>query len=163
MNQNVEVEARVPEDRFVAVIFTLADHAFGSSEDGKLYIHGAGVGTVMIPAVPGSLPALHLAMRLRIPWHKMTEPFTLQIRALNADRTPVNQDPLMELKPEVGRPPGYRPGDEACMNLSLGIGGMPVREFGTIYFHLEVDGDQIAVQPLKIVPSQILRLSAPGQ
>lgn len=141
---------RVPEDRFVPVIFTLADHAAAVREDGKMYLNGAGIGTIAMRTIPGPLTALYLALRLRIPWHRTTEPFTLRIRALNADRTPIDQDPIAEIKPEVGRPAGFRPGDEIAMNLVLGLTGLPVKEPGTIYFHLEVDGEDIAVQPLKI-------------
>ena len=157
-------EPALPMDRFAVIIFTLADHAEAVSESGKLYINGAGVGIVWMRSVPGQLPPLFIALRLRIPWHKTTEPFTLRIRALNADRTPIagDRDPLVELQPEVGHPPGFRPGDEIAMNAVIGIGGMPVQAYGTIYFHLEVDGEVIAVQPLKIVPIRETRVGLVG-
>src|SRR4051812_44411948 len=142
----------VPEERFAVVMFTLADHAEAVAETGKLYINGAGVGTVWMRQAPGQLPPLYIALRLRIPWHKTTEPFTLRIRALNADRTPVDRDPILEARPEVGRPAGVRAGDEMAMNAVVGIGGLAVREHGTIYFHLDVDGEVIAIQPLKVMP-----------
>jgi hypothetical protein len=145
-------ERIVPEERFTVVMFTLADHAEAVAESGKLYINGAGVGTVWMRQAPGQLPPLYLAVRLRIPWHKTTEPFLLRIRALNADRTPVDRDPILEARPEVGRPAGVRPGDEMAINAVVGLGGLGVKEYGTVYFHLEVDGEVLATQPLKVAP-----------
>jgi hypothetical protein len=152
----------VPEEQFTVVMFTLADHAEAVAETGKMYINGAGVGTVWLRQTPGQLPPLFIALRLRIPWHKTTEPFTLRIRALNADRTPVDRDPLLEARPEVGRPAGVRPGDEMAMNAVVGVGGLPVNEHGTIYFHLEVEGEVIATQPLKIAPLREARVGFVG-
>jgi Family of unknown function (DUF6941) len=155
-------EPVVPEDPFTVAIFTLADHAEAVAATGKLYINGAGVGTILMQDAPGQLPPLYLALRLRIPWHKTTEPFLLRIRALNADRTPVERDPLLEVRPEVGRPAGVRPGDEMAMNAVVGIGGMSIREHGTIYFHLEVEGEVIAIQPLKVASMRDPRIGLVG-
>lgn len=152
----------VPEERFTVVMFTLADHAEAVAETGKLYINGAGVGTVWLRQTPGQLPPLFIALRLRIPWHKTTEPFSLRIRALNADRTPIDRDPILDVRPEVGRPAGVRAGDEMAMNAVVGLGGLPIKEHGTIYFHLEVEGEVIATQPLKVAPIRETRVAYVG-
>src|SRR5688572_12121942 len=151
MTQEEALEPGLPEDRFEVRVFTLADHAEAIPSTGKMYINGLGVGSVYTNKMPGALPPLFIAVRLRIPWHKTTEPFILRIRALNPDRTPVSRDPLFEIEPETGRPPGFRVGDEANINAVFGIGGMPIQSYGTIYLHLEVDGNLLSVHQLKIV------------
>lgn len=151
MNEEAVNGPDLPPEQFVVRVFGLADHAEAISETGKLYLHGLGVGSVYVPQVPAVLPSLYVVVRLMIPWQNMTEPFTLTIRALNADRTPIDRDPLFEVKPEVGRPPGFRIGDEANINAVFGVTGMPVPRFGTIHFHLEVDGTLLAVHQLKVL------------
>src|SRR5689334_1791924 len=108
MTQEDPEATALPEDRFVVRLFALADHAEAVNESGKFYINGLGVGSVFLRSVPGVLPSLYMVIRLAVPWKKMTEPFVVRVRALNADRTLVSRDPLFELPAEVGRPPGYR-------------------------------------------------------
>lgn len=138
------------QDRFIVRIFTLADHAAALPESGKLYINGAGVDQVFMQQVPGPLPPLWLAIRVRVPWHMTSEPFLLQIRVLNADRKPIGPDPLIEANPELGRPPGLRPGDEIAMNVAVGLTGLPIPAEGSIYFHLVVAKQILGVLPLKV-------------
>ncbi|MCC7370358.1 MAG: hypothetical protein IT306_18175 [Chloroflexi bacterium] len=142
----------LPAPSFAVRIFTLCDHAEAVAANSKLYINGAGVSAIWTANVPGPLTPLYLALRLAVPWQHTTEPFNIKIRALNADRSPVGRDPLFELDPEIGRPPGLRPWDESAINGAFGIGGLPIQEYGTIYFHLEVAGETLAVHPLKITP-----------
>jgi len=145
-------EVEMPAELFAVRIFTIADYATDVTESGKLYVHGGGVDTIWMSILPGPLTPVHLALRLSVPWQNLTEPFDLRIRALNLDRTPVGQDPIFHVHPEIGRPPGMRPGDEAAINVALGLGGLEVQTYGTIFFHLEIDGKTLARLPLKIVP-----------
>jgi hypothetical protein len=145
-------QAGLPEDVFIARMFTLADHAEANNVTGKISMIGGGITNIWTTPIPGPLTQMYLAFRIRVPWQKATEPFTLTVRVLTADRQPVGNDPLLTRSVELGRPAGYRPGDELAINGSLGLAGLPIRAYGTIFFHLEVDGSTIAVHPLKIDP-----------
>lgn len=151
----------IPPDRLEVRVFTLADHAV-SPPDGKLYISGGGVDQVFLTQIPGQLPPLHLAVRIRIPWEMTSDRTTLRVRALNGDRNPVGSDPLLEGDLEFGRPPGLRPGDENGVNLVIPLTGFPVQEEGTIFFHLIVGKQLLSVLPLKVRRALVARL-APEQ
>ena len=59
--------SELPEDRFIARIFTLADYAEANHLNGKLYITGGGVANIWTAPIPGPLAPLHLAFRIRVP------------------------------------------------------------------------------------------------
>ena len=151
----------VLQDRLEVRIFTLADHAVAIPVDGKLYINGAGVDQVFLQQIPGQLPQLSLALRIRIPWHMTSDRLPISVRLLDGDRNPVGPDPLAQANPELGRPPGLRPGDELGVNLALGLAGLPVQAEGTIYFHLEVGGQLLSVLPLKITRVMMAQVALP--
>ena len=138
------------QDGVAVRIFTLCDHAT-VPPDGKLYIHGAGVHQLFLPAIPGPLRTLFLVVRLSIPWHMLGEPHTVRIRALDLDRNPIGQaDPLITTPFELGKPPGHRPGDESAMNLCAELAGLQIPQQMTVHFHLQLDDDELATLPLKV-------------
>jgi hypothetical protein len=149
MEQSALQDTGLARDELLVRVFTLADHAV-TPPDGKLYMNGGGVDQMLMQQIPGGLGPLSMAIRIRIPWHMTSELLNIQLRALNADRQPVGQDPLMNADVEVGRAPGLRPGDENCVSLAFPLTGFPVQEEGTIYFHLSVAGKALSVLPLKI-------------
>jgi hypothetical protein len=131
-------------------MFVIADHAV-LAPDGKLYLNGAGIDQVWIPAVPGHLPTpLYIAVRIRVPWHLTSESLHLRIRGLDADRVPFGPDPLVDGQMEVGRPPGARAGDEIAVSLAVPIAGLAVPQAGTVHFHLELADQVLGILPLKI-------------
>ncbi len=144
-----ELTTSIAEEQLVVRIFALADHA-AVPPDGKLYINGGGVDQMFIPVLPGALGPLSLAIRVRVPWHLTSEPLTLIIRALDADRKPLGPDPIVSAEVEVGRAPGVRAGDEVAVNLAIPLTGFPVQTEGTIYFHLQVADKALAMLPLKV-------------
>lgn len=152
MTDEQQPESELPEEEFEARIFTLADYAEANHLNGKFYITGGGIANIWTAPVPGPLTPLYLAFRVRVPWRETGEPFNCKIRVLNADRTPVGPDPLFSRDAEMGRPPGFRPGDELAFNGALALAGFPLKSYGTIYFHLEMNGKTVAVHPLKIEP-----------
>jgi len=79
-----------------------------------------------------------------------SEEIRIGLRVLDADRVPLVQDPLLEIPAEVGRPPGLRAGDELGINLAIAVGGLPVKQEGTIYFHLVVSGETLGILPLRV-------------
>lgn len=150
----------VMSDRIEVRIFTLADHV-ATPPDGKMYISGAGVDQMYITQIPGGLGPLGLAVRLRVPWHMTSERLSVRVRALNADREPVGPDPLMQGDIEVGRPPGTRPGDEIGVGFAVPLTGFPVQDEGSLYFHLIVNQETLAVLPLKLHRAMIAQIG-PG-
>lgn len=102
------------------------------------------------------LGPLSLAIRVRVPWHLTSEPLTLVVRVVDADRKPVGPDPIVSAEVEVGRMPGQRAGDELTINLAIPLTGFPIQTEGTIFFHLSVADSALAALPLKIrrFPSQ---------
>lgn len=136
-------------DRLQVRVFTFADHAV-TPPDGKLYINGGGVDQIFLPAIPGPLGQLYIAIRINVPWHLTSERMQIRVQALDADRQPVGPDPILQADVEVGRAPGLRPGDENGVSMAFPITGFPVQQEGTIYFHLVVAGQALSVLPLKV-------------
>jgi hypothetical protein len=140
----------VNQERHEVRIFTLCDHA-ALPPDGKLYLHGAGVHQILVPQLPGPLGSLFLVIRVAVPWPLLGEPHTIKVRALDLDRKPVGPvDPLFAAPVELGKPAGFRPGDEAAANILVQLTGLPIAEPGTINFHLLVDDETLATLPLKV-------------
>jgi hypothetical protein len=142
----------IEDDRLEVRVFTLADWA-ATPPDGKLYMGGGGVSSVHISPLPGALPPLHLAVRVRVPWQLTSERLPFIVRLLDADRRPVGPDPLAEGTGETGRPPGLRPGDEVAIQFILAVLGLPIASEGVVYFHLTVADQALGVLPLKILGS----------
>ena len=147
----------IGDDRLEVRVFTLADWA-AVPPDGKLYLGGGGISAVHVDPLPGSLPPLHLAVRVRVPWQLPSEQLAFAVRLLDGDRRPLGPDPLVEGAGETGRPPGARPGDEMAIQFVLNLVGLPVEAEGTVYFHLA-----IADQPLAVLPLKILGGGKPGR
>jgi hypothetical protein len=145
------MENGLPDDSLKVRIFTIADFAAGPP-DNKLYITGAGITQVFMQQLPGPLPGLYLAVRIRIPWRMLSEQHTLAIRLLTEDRQllPEVPDPIFSVPFELGRAPGTRVGDESALNLAMGVMGIPIPREGTFNFHLQVDEQVLDVLPLKV-------------
>jgi hypothetical protein len=141
------------QDRLLLRVFTLADHA-AVSPDGKLYLNGGSVSAMTVPQLPGPLGPLWLAILIRVPWHLTSEPLTMRLRVLTADRQSIGPDPAATAQFEVGRPPGARPGDELYVPFAIALGGFQVPAEGSIYFHLAVGEQLLGVLPLKVHQSQ---------
>ena len=136
-------------DDMLLRVFTLADYAV-TPPDGKLYISGGGIDQMLIPAIPGPLGSLYLALRIRLPRHKASKSLGLEVRALNAERVPVGADPLAGANVEVGRGPGQKVGDEIGINAVVPLQGLHISKAGTIYFHVALDGASLGVLPLRV-------------
>jgi hypothetical protein len=144
----------IQEERPEVRLFAVADWAT-VPPDGKMYIGGLGVGQVYVNTFPSALPPLFLVCRIRIPWHLTTAPTPFVVRVLDADRNTVGPDPLIQSEVETGRPAGTRPGDEFTLQFALPLMGYPIQSAATLYFHLEYNGQELAVLPLKVGPAQM--------
>lgn len=142
------------DDDFAIRVFTLADHA-AVTPDGKLYISGGAVERIFLPQLPGPLGQLWLAVRIHLPWRYTSNRLRVELRALDADRNPVGQDPIAIADVEVGRAPGQRPGDEIAVQFALPLTGFPIPTPGEskVYFHLVVEGEVLGILPLQVSPA----------
>ena len=147
----------IGQDRLLLRVFTLADHA-AVSPDGKLYMNGGSVAQMAVQNLPGPLGPLWLAIAIRVPWQMTSEPLTMRLRVLDADRNPIGQDPAVSVDFEVGRPPGVRAGDEISVPFAVALGGFQVPGEMSVYFHLSVADQLLGVLPLKVTQAQ----AAPG-
>jgi hypothetical protein len=142
-------ESQLPRDRFEVLIFTLADHAI-VAPDGKLYINGAGVDSMTLPTIPGNTLPLSLALRLRTPWSTVPSPGEFEITVTYEDGSPVIPRSLVSGAAEVLAKPEQLPGDERAASAAFSFQGLPIQREGKIYFHLAVNGNELAVIPLRI-------------
>jgi hypothetical protein len=150
------LEAVLDAEPFIVRLFGVAEWA-SPGPRGLLNIGGLGVDQVAAPGPQSVLGPLFLVARLKVPWSRTTEAIPIRVRVLDADRQPVGQDPLADIRCEIGRPPGARAGDEMIWQFLGQLTGLPVPARGDLYFHLLVDDEPLAVLPLKI-----LRPAAPA-
>src|SRR5579872_3775203 len=129
-------------------IFTLADYA-AVAPDQKLYISGANIQYQFAASFPLTVSQLYLVVLLAVPWHLASEPHQVVVRMLDDERQPIGPNPLLDGQAEPGRPPGTRAGEEIAVPVVLNLAGLQVEHEALVYFHVEVDGSRIAVQPFR--------------
>jgi len=134
---------------FIVRLFGLAEWA-SPGPRGLLNVGGLGVDQIAAAAANSMIGSLFLVVRVKVPWERTTDAVPIRIRVLDADRQPVGQDPLADVRCEIGRPPGARAGDEMIWQFIGQLTGLPVPARGDLYFHLLVDDEPMAVLPLKI-------------
>lgn len=138
------------ESPFTVRIFTLADHAV-QPPDGKLYMHGAGVARMALRAIPGPLGPLFLVVRVHVAQYLALQAIPMRIRGLDPDEQPVGPDPLLQGNVEVARAPGMGVDDELAFSVIVPLVGLPIRQAGMIYFHLDLLDQTVGTLPLRLV------------
>ena len=140
------------QDRAQVRLFTVADYV-AEEPSGKLYISGAGLEWVGLPARTGLLPSFYLAIRLAFPIGMKREMYAIEIRAVDAADDPVGPDPL--LKAEIRFDLDAVPSDarELSGNLPVHITNYPitVQPNDVIFLHLLVDGDLVSQLPIQLL------------
>ena len=149
--QRTTTGERVGDDQFIVRLFTVADYAV-VPPDGKLYISGGGISAFNVREAGGALTPFHVVARVKVPWNLSSESHRMELRVLDGDRRPIAPlpDPAHSGDLETGRPPGARPEDELCIQLVVGLAGLPVPNQSSMYFHLLVNGQTLAVLPVKL-------------
>lgn len=132
--------------------FFLADHA--EAINGKLYVTGGCWDRIFVPTVPVKHNHLSVVFALVVPWTSTNEKHALEIGCEDAEGTSALPGPLKG-NFEVGRPPGWRPGDDATVIGVFHINDLPVTKEGRYSFVLKIDEQEIARTPLtiQIVPA----------
>ena len=112
----------------------LADHAV--VESGKLYVHGAYVSRLNLPAFPSGYP-MSVVAAVEVPWRAYQEDHTLTIQLLDADG---GQLPLtIEGSFRVGADPSMHRGDPTVMPFAAMV-PLPLERPGDYALALLVDG-----------------------
>jgi len=114
--------------------------------------------------MPGPIGQAFIAVLLAVPWTLTSETHLMRIRLLNSDRQPIGPDPLVEAQAEVGRPPGTRPGQEFGLPFAFALTGIQIPQAMTGYFHLEVNGNTLAIHQFQfgLAPPGMLPSPTPG-
>jgi hypothetical protein len=120
--------------------FMLADHAEAVS--GKLYVTGGCWNQVFAPQFPARHGHLSVAMAIQVPWTATNEKHSVEIRVSDADGVSILPSKLGG-EFEVGRPPGWRPGDDNLLVVVFNIEGMTFTKAGQYAFAALVDNDEL--------------------
>lgn len=122
-------------------IFSLCDAA--TEHGGKLNLLGA-FDMIFAQGVPVNHP--HCSIALRIRFERVEEgDHSFRLVLINADGQPVV--PGMEGNMNMRVPPEA---ESTAVNLAINLQGLPLKEFGTYYFDLAIDGRQVARLPLTV-------------
>jgi hypothetical protein len=125
-------------ERGIKVTAMLADYA--AAADGKLTAVGAGWNVIGPQPAPFAIAAI-----IEVPWHQTNMQHTLVLELIDLDGNPVTpvgaeQPERVEVKFEVGRPPGLRPGTMLPLPMPLNHGPMPLPPASHYEWRLTVDG-----------------------
>ncbi len=121
--------------------FFVADHA--EAINGKLYVTGGCWDRIFAPVIPAIHNHLSIVFSITVPWTATNEKHQLEIVLEDADGASLLPS---EIKGEfeVGRPPGWRPGDDATMVGVFNINGLKFEKAGRHAFVLKIDGQDVA-------------------
>lgn len=121
--------------------FFVADHA--EAINGKLYVTGGCWDRITAQNFPAVHNHLSVVFSITIPWQSTNEKHRLEI--LFEDSEGQSQLPG-EIKGEfeAGRPPGWRPGDDATLVGVFNINGLKIEKPGRYSFALQIDGSELA-------------------
>lgn len=137
----------------------LADSA--QVQAGKLYILGGGWNVTGPQPVPSALAGL-----VRVEWSEANQDHTLRFELVSDDGRPfmaptaAGLEPFhVEMKFQVGRPPGIAPGSELNVPFAINIGPLPLEPGRRYEWRPRIDGLDCAGDRLAFS----MRQAAPGQ
>ena len=128
--------------------FMIADHA--EAKGGKLYMTGGGWDQLSAHTFPTTHPHMTLAVTMLVPSTRLNEEHRFRIRLLDADNT-IAAGFDVGGQFEAGRPPGHREGDSVINHLAINLNNTVFESAGNYRFVLEVDGEERAEAPFKVV------------
>lgn len=127
--------------------FFLADHA--EAVNGKLYVTGGAWDRIFATKFPTVHLHMSVVVGLVVPWQNTNEKHALEITLLDADGNSTLPNKLGG-EFEVGRPPGWRPGDDATLIAVFHVNAVPFKAKGSYTFALSVDGAKLAETAFKL-------------
>ncbi len=128
-------------------MFMLADAA--AAFNGKLYIHGGGIGRIDAPVIPWAQPSMALVARFLLKEEELGKPRRLGIRLLDPDGA--HAMPPADAEGALERPGEVVEGEEFHLQLVLTVGPVLFAREGIFRFELRVDGKTAREIPLPVV------------
>lgn len=137
--------------------FMLADAA--ATFEGKLYIHGGGFTRINAPAIPWVQPQLSIVIRLQVEddWKPDNE---LGLRLFDPDGASVLPPIVIPLPSEP--PPAVPAGEEAYIQMVLGLGPIQFAQEGVYRFEVKLGEDVLRSMRFPVVALSVEDLPEPG-
>jgi hypothetical protein len=126
----------------------LADAAYVSPTDNKLFIHGGGWDRLFCPQFPATHPSLSLVLVLHVEYSEALDSHRLEI-ILERDGEPLG--PRAEATMNIGHPPGTAPGAPTVVPFVVTFALLTFDAPGRLDWVVVADGDDLARVPLEIV------------
>jgi len=136
--------------------FFLADHA--EAVNGKLYVTGGCWDRILAAQLPAQHAHLSVVFAVQVPWTATNEKHALELGLVDADGQSALPNKVGG-EFEVGRPPGWRPGDDAMLVGVFNLNGLPLAKAGTYNFVLSIDGTEVAKARLSVQVVQVPSMS----
>lgn len=133
-----------PEMRLTTLM--LADHA--EAANGKLYVTGGCWNQIFAAQFPVRHGHLSLAMAIDVPWTATNERHAIEIDMVDSDGASAIPKKIGGGF-EVGRPPGWRPGDPNTVVAVFNIDGLPLQKPTDYAFVVRVDGRELGRLPFR--------------
>ncbi len=129
----------------------LADHA--EAVNGKLYVTGGCWNQIFAAEFPARHGHLSLAMAIDVPWTATNERHAIEIDMVDADGGSVIPSKITG-EFEVGRPPGWRPGDPNSLVAVFNMNNLPLQKPTDYWFVVRVDSVELGRLPFRGVQIQ---------
>lgn len=150
----------------------LADYA--TVHQGKLFISGAGINLMVIPAAEPYRLSFGLGITVDIPWTATNQTHRLRIALVDSDEqivpisTPIPGANVPEEDQGVilgnfnaGRSPSMEVGEDSIMPLAFQFPGLVVPHPGTYKITMQIDGTDVACARFRVVPQQPVTFMGP--
>jgi hypothetical protein len=126
----------------------LADAAYVSATDNKLFIHGGGWDRLYCPAFPATHPSLALVLLLHVEYSEALDAHRLEV-ILEHDGEPLG--PRAEATMNVGHPPGTAPGAPTSVPFVVTFAMLTFDGPGRLEWVIVADGEDLGRVPLELV------------
>lgn len=133
------------------VTFMLADHA--EAVNGKLYVTGGNWNQIFAPKFPARHNHLSIALAIQVPWIASNEKHSVELLIVDPDENSILPTKLGG-EFEVGRPPGWRPGDDHLVVVVFNINGMSFPKAGRYSVVAKVDDQELGRLPFSLVATE---------
>ncbi len=142
--------------------FMLADHA--EAVNGKLYVTGGSWNQIFAAQFPARHGHLSVVIAIQVPWTATNEKHTLEMDVVDADGASIIPAKIGG-QFEVGRPPGWRPGDDNTVEAVFNLEGLAFQKEGQYSFVLRVDASELGRLGVRLVRIQVppTTVAPPGQ
>ena len=147
------------ERRPVELTAILCNHA--EAQNNLLYVSGGGIDRITVPpsAPPPFNVSLGIAINVRVPWTQTNQEHILTVNLIDADGAAVliqtgpdeTQPFHIEMRFNVGRPPGLQVGEAQSVSLAVNVPLLPLPKLGFYSFPVAIDGTDLQRLDYRVV------------